>query len=217
MTLGARGISVLFASGDVCRAHFPHLYRNADWLQGGVRGSGDVSSQCVDNVFIPTFPSTCPFVTSVGATQGFAPEQAANFSSGGFSNYFPAPSYQTAAIAQFLETVPSDFAGVFNATGRGYPDISLQGVNYLGVVGGVTELGTGTSASSPAFAAILALINDRLIAAGKPTLGFLNPFLYSPTASKAFTDITIGHNGGMTCTADSVRLSCDLFMGLPDD
>ncbi|KAE9383328.1 hypothetical protein BT96DRAFT_764341, partial [Gymnopus androsaceus JB14] len=52
-----------------------------------------------------------------------------------------------------------------------------------------------TSASSPTFTAIIALINDQLIAAGRPVLGFLNPFIYS-TVSTAFTDITIGHNAG---------------------
>ncbi|KAJ7135552.1 hypothetical protein C8R44DRAFT_609338, partial [Mycena epipterygia] len=63
----------------------------------------------------------------------------------------------------------------------------------------------GTSASSPTFAGIIALINDRLIAERKPTLGFLNPFLYS-RASNAFTDITIGHNSGYECPASSVSL-----------
>lgn len=33
----------------------------------------------------------------------------------------------------------------------------------------------GTSCSSPIFASVIALINDRLIAAGRPVLGFLNP------------------------------------------
>ncbi|KAJ6507054.1 peptidase S8/S53 domain-containing protein, partial [Mycena sanguinolenta] len=69
MALGARGISVIFASGD-----------------GGVRGGHDSSDQCSNNTFIPVFPAGCPFFTSVGATQGFAPENAANFSSGGFSD-----------------------------------------------------------------------------------------------------------------------------------
>jgi tripeptidyl-peptidase I len=37
---------------------------------------------------------------------------------------------------------------------------------------------------------MVALVNDRLIAAGKPALGFLNPFLYNNT--QIFTDITAG-------------------------
>ncbi|EKM48428.1 uncharacterized protein PHACADRAFT_266366 [Phanerochaete carnosa HHB-10118-sp] len=78
--LGARGTSILFASGD-----------------GGVSGSQPQS--CSE--FVPTFPSGCPFMTSVGATQltsSSGGETAASFSSGGFSNYFGTPSYQTAAL-----------------------------------------------------------------------------------------------------------------------
>jgi tripeptidyl-peptidase-1 len=53
----------------------------------------------------------------------------------------------------------------------------------------------GTSASSPTAAAVIALVNDALIAAGKPTLGFLNPWLYSK-GFQAFTDITSGSTRG---------------------
>jgi tripeptidyl-peptidase I len=49
----------------------------------------------------------------------------------------------------------------------------------------------GTSASSPTFAAVIALVNDALIAAGKPPLGFLNPWLYSG-GYKSLTDVTEG-------------------------
>jgi tripeptidyl-peptidase-1 len=186
MALGTRGISVVFASGD-----------------GGVRGNHDTLSVCNDNTFMPVFPAACPFVTAVGSTQGFGPEKAINFTGGGFSNFFPTPSYQTAAVASFLKTVPSNFAGTFNRAGRGYPDVAVQGWNFEIVSGGEVGLVGGTSASSPTFAATIALINDRLVAAGKPVLGFLNPFIYS-TASKAFTDITIGHNSGFVCPATSV-------------
>ncbi|KAJ6592907.1 family S53 protease-like protein [Mycena capillaripes] len=184
MALGSRGISVVFASGD-----------------GGVRGNHDTTSVCNNNVFMPVFPAACPFVTSVGSTQGFGPEKAINFTGGGFSNVFSTPSYQSAAVASFLETVPSNFRGTFNKTGRGYPDVSLQGWNFDIFSAGEEGLVGGTSASSPTFAGIIALINDRLVAAGKPVLGFLNPFLYT---SSAFTDITIGHNSGFVCPASSV-------------
>ncbi|KAJ7671750.1 family S53 protease-like protein [Mycena rosella] len=186
MALGSRGISVIFASGD-----------------GGVRGNHDTTSVCNNNVFMPVFPASCPFLTSVGSTQGFAPEKAINFTGGGFSNVFPTPSYQTTAVASFLKTVPSTFAGTFNKAGRGYPDVSVQGWNFEIVSGGVTGTVGGTSASSPTFAGIIALINDQLIAAGKPVLGFLNPFLYS-AAPTAFNDITTGHNSGFVCPASSV-------------
>ncbi|KAJ7159569.1 family S53 protease-like protein [Mycena filopes] len=186
MALGARGISVIFASGD-----------------GGPRGNHDSSDVCADNVFSPVFPADCPYVTSVGGTIGFAPEKAVNFTGGGFSNFFPAPAYQSAAIGGFLKTIPSNFAGVFNKTGRGFPDVAAQAWNFDVILDESLILVFGTSAAAPTFASIVALINDRLVAAGKPVLGFLNPFIYSK-ASKAFTDVTIGHNSGFVCPASTV-------------
>ncbi|KAF8145773.1 family S53 protease-like protein [Mycena galopus ATCC 62051] len=183
MALGARGISVIFASGD-----------------GGVYG-GD--GDCANTTFIPSFPASCPFVTSVGSTQGFAPEKALNLTGGGFSNFFSTAYYQTTAVADFLKTIPNDFVGTFNKSGRGYPDVSTQGWNFEFFAYNRSMSIGGTSASSPTFASIIALINDRLVAAQKPVLGFLNPFLYS-TASSTFTDITTGHNSGDLCPTSSV-------------
>ncbi|KAJ6586025.1 family S53 protease-like protein [Mycena capillaripes] len=188
MALGARGISVLFASGD-----------------GGVRGNHDDISECNNNTFVPTFPSSCPWVTSVGATTGFGPETAVNFTGGGFSNYFPSPSYQSDAVAGFFGQLSTDFQGSFNSYGRGYPDVSVQGVHFAIVLGGNVTVESGTSASTPTFASIISLINDRLISAGKPVLGFLNPFLYY-YAQTALTDITAGHNSGV-CAVSTVRIS----------
>lgn len=122
MQLGARGVSVLYASGD-----------------GGV--SGSQSEQCT--TFIPTFPSGeqssvnywltlmfhlgCPFLTSVGATTGTGPETAADFSSGGFSNLFSQPSYQSTAVSNYLSFLGSTDSGLFNISGRAFPDVSAQG------------------------------------------------------------------------------------------
>ncbi len=170
MQLGVRGTSILFASGD-----------------GGV--SGSQSANC--KTFVPTFPSGCPFMTSVGATTGIAPETAASFSSGGFSNFFARPSYQSTAVSAFLTKLGSTNSGKFNTSGRGFPDISAQGENVEIVLD--DEFGTvaGTSCSSPIFASVFALLNDELVAAGKPPLGFLNPFLYS-TGASALNDVTSG-------------------------
>ena len=64
---------------------------------------------------------------------------------------------------------------------------------YTVIQGGVEKQDNGTSASAPVFAAMISLLNDQLISAGKPALGFLNPLLYS-TAISAFNDITSGDN-----------------------
>ena len=169
--LGARGTSILFASGD-----------------GGVAG---LHTTACSTSFLPTFPSGCPFLTSVGATTG-TNETAATFSSGGFSNFFAQPAYQNGAVSQFLDTIGTLNAGKFNVTGRAFPDVSAQGEKVQIVVAGKTGSVAGTSCSTPIFASIVSLLNDRLIAAGKPPLGFLNPLLYSPAALPALNDVTTG-------------------------
>ena len=129
-------------------------------------------------------------MTSVGATSGY-PETSADFSSGGFSNYWGVPSYQTSAHSTYLSALGSTNSGKYNASGRGFPDIAAAGhaveIYYQGSAATVD----GTSCSSPIFASIIALLNDELVAAGDSPLGFLNPFLYS-TGLSALSDITTG-------------------------
>ncbi|KAJ4479868.1 family S53 protease-like protein [Lentinula lateritia] len=190
MTSGTRGVSILFASGD-----------------GGV--SGSQSQSC--STFIPTFPSGCPFLTSVGATQDVT-ETSASFSSGGFSNIFARPSYQTTPVATYLTALGSTNSGKFSTTGRAFPDVAAQGVNVEIVDGGEAGLVDGTSCASPIFASVIALINDRLVAAGKSPLGFLNPFLYAnPTA---FFDITTGDNPGCNTNGFPAKAGWDPVTGL---
>ncbi|KAJ7093501.1 family S53 protease [Mycena epipterygia] len=192
MQLGALGTSILFSSGD-----------------GGV--SGSQSQTCT--TFIPTLPSDCPFVTSVGATGGIT-ETAATFSSGGFSNYFGIPSYQTADVATYLTTLGTTNSGKFNRTGRGFPDVSAQGENFEIVWDAETGTVDGTSCSSPTFAAIIALLNDQLVAAGKAPLGFLNPFLYSAAGRAALNDITTGDNPGCSTNGFPATKGWDPVTGL---
>ena len=133
-------------------------------------------------------------VTSVGATKDISPESAASFSSGGFSNMFPRPTYQSEAVERYLGALGSTYAGRYNSTGRAYPDVSLHGVNYLYNLNGRFGTAFGTSTSTPTFASMIALLNDRLLNQGRPPLGFLNPLLYS--AESTFTDVTLGNNPG---------------------
>ncbi len=130
-------------------------------------------------------------MTSVGGTTGIT-ETAATFSSGGFSNFFAQPSYQTAAVEAYLSALGKTNAGKFNTSGRAFPDVSAQAENVEIIVGGETGTVAGTSCASPIFASVISLLNDRLIAAGQPSLGFLNPFLYSAAGSAALNDITTG-------------------------
>ncbi|KAJ7572670.1 family S53 protease [Mycena floridula] len=190
--LGARGVSVLFASGD-----------------GGVSGSR-FSDECT--TFQPTFPATCPYITAVGSTTGISPEVAANFSSGGFSNAFGQPDYQSTAVSAYLATLGSTNSGLFNASGRAFPDVSTQGQNVAIVNGGKAASVAGTSCSSPIFTSVVALINDKLISSGKSPLGFLNPFLYAHP--EMFTDVTEGSNPGCSTQGFPAAAGWDPVTGL---
>ncbi|KAF8492103.1 tripeptidyl peptidase A [Gautieria morchelliformis] len=203
--LGARGVTLTFSSGD-----------------GGV-GDNDPdpsTTTCIANdgtnrtTFLPEFPASCPFVTSVGGTAN-VPEVAVTRygSGGGFSNYFARPAYQDGAVLPFLQSVGSTNQGLFNAAGRGIPDVSAQGDNFEIFFQGQALLTGGTSAASPTFAGVVALLNDARIAAGKPSLGFLNPLIYSK-ARKAFNDITVGSNPGCGTQGFSCRAGWDAVTGL---
>ncbi|THG99451.1 hypothetical protein EW026_g2904 [Hermanssonia centrifuga] len=188
--VGARGVSLLFSSGD--------------------SGVGDGNSDphttiCISNdghnttQFIPLFPPSCPYVTAVGGTVS-VPETAISLSGGGFSNYFDRPAYQAAAVPGYLNKLPKGtYKGLYNPKGRGIPDVAAQAENYRFFFQGRASIIGGTSAASPTFAGIVALLNDVRMKHGRPSLGFLNPLIYTLGAFGAhsgFNDITIGNNPG---------------------
>ncbi|KAI0004848.1 tripeptidyl-peptidase [Xylariaceae sp. FL0662B] len=182
MQLGARGVSVLFSSGD--------------------SGPGGSCVRESDNApyFNPTFPGACPYITSVGATRGVDPEQAVSFSSGGFSSYHAQPSWQSDAVNAYLESVGDTYSAYFNGSNRGFPDVSAQGALFAVVDKGRNALLSGTSASCPVFAGVVALLNAARKSQGEPPLGFLNPWLYNNSA--AFIDITGGYGSGCIGNSD---------------
>ena len=190
MKLGMQGVSILVASGDSGVAGPP-----GDDNPNGCLGPGGT-------IFSPDFPATCPYLTTAGAT--FLPPGASvqkdeevavtRFpSGGGFSNIYNIPSYQASAVANYFKTSNPPYpyysstnnnsfganGGIYNRNGRGYPDISAVGDNVLIFNMGAPTLIGGTSASTPAFAAIVNRINEERIAVGKKTVGFLNPTLVS--------------------------------------
>ena len=194
MKLGLAGTSVLYSSGDYGAAGNRGRCINSDGtLNDGTSGR-----------FNPGFPSSCPYVTAVGATQvapGASvtqPEKACEtviFSGGGFSNVFPLPAYQSTAVTGFLNNHPPPYgADRFNNSGnvRGFPDISANGANYVVAVNGVFTLAYGTSASAPTVGSILTLINEARFAVGKGSVGFINPTLYANPG--ILNDITQGGN-----------------------
>lgn len=172
--LSLTGITFVFSSGDAGVAGFDGscLTEDGQQEQGAPR-------------FNPDFPVGCPYVTAVGATQispGHsvnAPESAVfqRFpTGGGFSNVFPRADFQSKAVATYLEKfVPKLPAGVFNSTGRGFPDVSANGLNYSIALNGQFHLVSGTSASAPTFASMLTAVNDARLAVGKKPVGWINP------------------------------------------
>ncbi|EIW82301.1 subtilisin-like protein [Coniophora puteana RWD-64-598 SS2] len=213
--LGMMGVTVLYSSGDY-----------------GVAGNGDLcldsnGNQTADGkIFNPSFPSTCPYVTSVGATQVSPGQtvldrenacQQVIYSGGGFSNYFAVPDYQKAVVAGYLENHPPPYSKTtYNTTGtsRAYPDISANGANYVVAINGNYSLVYGTSASSPVVGAIITLINDARIAMGKSPVGFINPTIYSSEFQYAWNDVTNGTNPGCGTVGFSSAPGWDPVTGL---
>lgn len=111
--LGLRGITMMGCSGDrglgyPCRSKSGELKFNAE------------------------FPSSCPYYTSVGATM-HVPEEGFYISSGGFSNYFPAPRYQQKAVNKYLDAQVKKedrelYGKYANFSGRAFPDVALMGL-----------------------------------------------------------------------------------------
>lgn len=175
--LGARGKTILVASGDSGVGSFCQ------------RNDGTNATR-----FNAQFPGSCPFVTTVGGTEGIAPETATSFSSGGFSEVWARPTYQDQAVSAYLQTVGSNFTGLFNASGRGFPDVATQSVNFRVIDQGMDSPVEGTSAAAPTFNGVVALLNTARIASNQSTMGFMNPWLYSNAAT--MNDVTAGKSGG---------------------
>jgi subtilase family serine protease len=188
---------------------------------GGTEFTGD-SSQC-PNTSCPgnVAPADSPYwsgsssLTSGASALQYIPEKAWNDSDasglsatgGGASTVFSKPSWQSGA------GVPADGK-------RDVPDISFNASNahdsYLicgpqDCTNGFRDASNnfsgvgGTSAGAPAFAGVLALLNQATSSNG---LGNVNPMLYSLAANNvsnnAFHDVSSGDNM-VTCTAGTAN------------
>lgn len=186
MKLGLQGTTVVMSSGD--------------YGVGSYEGDFGYESGCAGpdgTVFYPDADATCPYVLAVGSTQFESVDNGTTFneaatsrfaSGGGFSNYFPAPSWQTAAVAKYFDEVTLDFTGyetagtnfsdvgdgVYHLGGRGYPDVAAIGDYFVMFTeGGWYKVG-GTSLSAPVWGSVLTLVNEHRLAANKSTIGFVN-------------------------------------------
>ncbi len=170
----ALGVTVTVAAGD----------------NGSTDGAGDGQLH-VD------FPASSPFALACGGTklQGSGKKissetvwnEIANqegATGGGVSRVFPLPTYQQSARVPVQPET--------NFAGRGVPDVSGDAdpaTGYQVLVDGQQQVVGGTSAVAPLWAALVAMMNQKL---GKQ-LGFLNPTLYTLNGA-GFHDITGGNN-----------------------
>jgi subtilase family serine protease len=142
------------------------------------------------------WPASSPYVVGVGGTtlkntSSVYSEVAWSGSGGGISAYETRPTFQI---------------GWQSARNRGVPDVSFDANPSTGVAvysGGWTVVG-GTSAGSPQWAGIAALVNSRRKALGKTPVSRMPAALYSAAAaaySGNFYDVTVGNDGGFNAGA----------------
>jgi subtilase family serine protease len=181
-------------------------------------GSGDAGAFCPERKKQGAYPSASRWMTSVGGTaftlndgnrildeipwndKSFAPSLGLA-GGGGFSRFLKRPPFQR-GLGRWGDH-------------RGYPDVALLADAFPGNAiycnidaqgncdesrpGNPFQAGFGTSAATPLFAGIVALADQRLLAAGRSPLGFANPLLYR-----------LGREGGRGALRDIVRGSISL-------
>lgn len=159
-----------------------------------------------------TFPSSSPFVTSVGGTtlyvnvtSGSIADLTSNATYGNETAWSITPQYFGSTIStgggvSTLFPTPWYQAGVLNYNGRATPDVSAVANPYTGaVIIGESQFLVigGTSLAAPLWAGFTANMDSYL----NRSLGLLNPILYwiyqnRTLYQKAFHDITWGYNVG---------------------
>jgi tripeptidyl-peptidase I len=219
--LGARGVTVIFGSGD----HGVGTNSSSSCLPGPLSTSHPSiwhGTHPSGREFETHFPDSCPYITSVGATRSLPTDPETEIvaynpnnhfhSGGGFSKYFPRPSYQDAVVPTYIDSLGTLYSGLYNAIGRGYPDISAQGYRIVTVWNGTKRLVDGTSASAPIVAGVVALVNDALMAEGRPPMGWLNPWLYGK-GYKGFKDVVSGSASGCNGAGFPAQVGWDAVSG----
>ena len=154
-------VTILFAAGDQ-----------------GVWGREGVGTK-----YHPDFPAGSPYVTAVGGTdfkeKGTIGEETTWPDGARASRTTSHGQWQDTYVEKYLQEAKGSlpkFPHVYNASSERYPDLSaLAGVvnAYLVALEGGKRFASvgGTSAARSVVAGIVAQINDRRLAAGKPTLG----------------------------------------------
>jgi kumamolisin len=167
------------------------------------QAAGDSGKWTTSGAGAEIFPADDVYVTSVGGTDldtssaggPWSSETAWADGGGGISpDKYAIPSWQTSAASGCSSC---------SKTYRNGPDVSANANFTFYVCADQTtctanEYG-GTSFAAPMWAGYLALVNEQALQNGNPTVGFINPSLYSIGAGSSydadFHDITSGSNG----------------------
>jgi subtilase family serine protease len=142
----------------------------------------------------PLYPSTSPNVLSVGGTtlnlsgSSYSSETAWSDGGGGVSMIEKEPAFQDGAQNSGYRSAPDVAYDADPNTGFAVYDTidDRYGTGWQEIA--------GTSAGAPQWAALIAIADEGLSAAGKPALAQAQQRLYSLPAN-AFHDITSGSNG----------------------
>jgi uncharacterized repeat protein (TIGR01451 family) len=184
----------------------------------------------VDDLIFGIQPSSNPFITQVGGTTltmngigaSYGSETVWNWgnrfgidgagSSGGISSFYSIPTWQTninMALRQGSQTA------------RNIPDVAMIADDVLVISGGIQLLGVGgTSVAAPLWGAFTALANQQGVLNARPSIGFINPALYSIANSPSsyascFNDTLTGNNTwSQSPTLFNARPGYDLCTGL---
>lgn len=158
-------------------------------------------------------PASIPGALAVGGTTLLAQPRSRYFDSTGLAvSYIPELGWNDTTVADAIlggtGGASSLFAKPFWQVGitppdgaRDVPDVAFSASDvslpYIVVSQGTTIGFGGTSCPAPAFAGVLAIV-DQAIGAAQPGLGNVGPLLYalagSPVASSVFHDVTQGSN-----------------------
>jgi uncharacterized repeat protein (TIGR01451 family) len=162
---------------------------------------------------IPFGSVESPNVTIVGGTtltmsgQGVAytTEQAWNIGNVGDFNWNPDGFAGTSGGISTDVLIPIWQKGIIMTTNlgsttfRNVPDIALTADNVFVISsGGQAGIFGGTSAATPLWGGLMALINQQATQSGQPSVGFLPPKVYallaSPNYTNYFHDVVTGNN-----------------------
>jgi subtilase family serine protease len=163
-------------------------------------GPNSCSASCTSG--LANFSGTCSTGPRPGYPSGCEPT---GYGKEQVWNEGPPIGAATGGAPSLIFSVPQYQKSISGLTARTTPDVSYNAAVNGGVLVFTSFLGIpvwfvvgGTSAGSPQWAGIIALVNQARMEEGKGPIGFLNPVIYTKLTatqiSKDFHDITIGNN-----------------------